>query len=44
MVELERFSETSTVQLFPFKAKNLKPKEVKQLDYAYNVIFQERQN
>lgn len=37
--ELEAPSETSTVQLFPFKVKTLKPAEAKQFDSAHSVIF-----
>lgn len=44
MLELEAPSETSTVQLFPFKVRTLKPKEVKQFDSAHSAIFQRKQS
>lgn len=44
MLQLEAPSETSTVQLSPFKVKTLKPKEVKQFDTAHSAIFQWKQS
>ena len=44
MLELVAPSETSTVQLSPFQAKTLKPKEVQQLDRAHSAIFQWKQS